>query len=100
MYHALTVHVSQSVSELSGDVERLVVRQNRIAHHRAQRQALDIFHRDIDAAFFDRCQYVNNAWMTQAAADFFLALKTSVKDDVAFELQVGDFDYNGGVVER
>ena len=71
----------------------------RFAHHRAQRFALDVLHRDVHAAFLSRREDLDDAGMVEAASDFFLALKAAVENHVALELHVGNFDRDGLAVD-
>ena len=99
MHDALAVHVHQRLRQLPRELQRPFQRQPGFPHHRSQRVALDVLHRDVHAAFLFRREHLDDAGMVEAAPDFFFALKAAVKDHVALELHVGNFDRDGLAVD-
>ena len=96
MDDALAVHVDHRVANLAGEVQRAFgLERPLVAHDRAQRDAVDVLHRDVHPAFVPGREHLDDVGMIEAAADCFLALEAAVKNDVALELQVGHLDRYG-----
>src|ERR1700676_5299997 len=96
MDDALAVHVNQRSANLARVFERVIGRKGTlVAQLDAQRNPLDVLHRDIHPAFAPGRVNLDDIRMVEPADDLFLALEASIENHVALELCVGDLDRDG-----
>src|SRR5207245_7432368 len=96
MDDALAVHIGKGAADLTHDVEPCGgLDYPLFPDQRAEGDAIDILHRDIHPAFALGCKHAADIGMVEATADFLFALETTVKNHVAFKLQVGHLDCDG-----